>query len=102
MSPACGRCSRARSSAAACVRSCRPRSARSTRASARFSSEKKEAPPLLLHDESPNAVEAREDAFLLKTYARTQFHPRDGKGARLSDAEGRIYWDLLGGIAVNV
>ena len=57
---------------------------------------------MLLHDESPNAVEAREDAFLLKTYARTQFHPRDGKGARLSDADGRIYWDLLGGIAVNV
>ena len=57
---------------------------------------------MLLHDESPNAVEAREDAFLLKTYARTPFHPRDGKGARLSDAEGRIYWDLLGGIAVNV
>ena len=57
---------------------------------------------MLLHDESPVAVEAREDAFLLKTYARTQFHPRDGKGARLSDADGRIYWDLLGGIAVNV
>jgi acetylornithine/N-succinyldiaminopimelate aminotransferase len=57
---------------------------------------------LLLHDESPAAVEAREDAFLVKTYARTPFHPRDGKGARLSDADGRIYWDLLGGIAVNV
>jgi predicted acetylornithine/succinylornithine family transaminase len=56
----------------------------------------------LLHDESPTAVEAREDAFLVKTYARTPFHPRDGKGARLSDADGRIYWDLLGGIAVNV
>jgi len=57
---------------------------------------------LLLHDESPAAVEAREDAFLVKTYARTPFHPRDGKGARLSDADGRVYWDLLGGIAVNV
>jgi acetylornithine/N-succinyldiaminopimelate aminotransferase len=57
---------------------------------------------LLLHDESPDAVVAREDAFLVKTYARTPFHPRDGKGARLSDADGRIYWDLLGGIAVNV
>jgi len=57
---------------------------------------------LLLHDESPSAVEAREDAFLVKTYARTPFHPRDGKGARLFDAEGRAYWDLLGGIAVNV
>ena len=57
---------------------------------------------MLLHDESPDAVVAREDAFLLKTYARTPFHPRDGKGARLSDADGRIYWDLLGGIAVNV
>jgi acetylornithine/N-succinyldiaminopimelate aminotransferase len=57
---------------------------------------------LLLHDESPLAVEARENAFLVKTYARTPFHPRDGKGARLIDAGGREYWDLLGGIAVNV
>jgi acetylornithine/N-succinyldiaminopimelate aminotransferase len=56
----------------------------------------------LLHDESPAAVEARENAFLVKTYARTPFHPRDGKGARLFDADGRAYWDLLGGIAVNV
>jgi len=57
---------------------------------------------LLLHDESPHAVETRENAFLVKTYARTPFHPRDGKGARLIDANGREYWDLLGGIAVNV
>ncbi|HYI07702.1 MAG TPA: acetylornithine/succinylornithine family transaminase [Thermoanaerobaculia bacterium] len=57
---------------------------------------------MLLHDESPEAVEARESAFLVKTYARTPFHPRDGKGARLIDADGREYWDLLGGIAVNV
>jgi len=57
---------------------------------------------LLLHDESPTAVQAREDAFLVRTYARTPFHPRDGKGARLVDADGRAYWDLLGGIAVNV
>jgi predicted acetylornithine/succinylornithine family transaminase len=57
---------------------------------------------LLLHDESPTAVQAREDAFLVRTYARTPFHPRDGKGARLVDADGRMYWDLLGGIAVNV
>lgn len=57
---------------------------------------------MLLHDESPTAVQAREDAFLVRTYARTPFHPRDGKGARLFDAEGNGYWDLLGGIAVNV
>jgi acetylornithine/N-succinyldiaminopimelate aminotransferase len=57
---------------------------------------------LLLHDESPAAVESREQSFLVKTYARTPFHPRDGKGARLFDADGRAYWDLLGGIAVNV
>ncbi len=57
---------------------------------------------MLLHDESPFAVEERESAFIVKTYARTPFHPRDGKGARLYDAEGRAYWDLLGGIAVNV
>jgi len=57
---------------------------------------------LLLHDESPEAVEARERAFVLGTYARTAFHPRSGKGARLIDADGKEYWDLLGGIAVNV
>jgi acetylornithine/N-succinyldiaminopimelate aminotransferase len=57
---------------------------------------------LLLHDESPLAVQSREDTFLVKTYARTPFHPRDGRGARLYDADGRAYWDLLGGIAVNV
>lgn len=57
---------------------------------------------MLLHDESPAAVEARERAFVLGTYARTPFHPRDGKGAKLIDAGGREYWDLLGGIAVNV
>jgi len=56
---------------------------------------------LLLHDESPAAVEEREKAFILGTYARTTFHPRSGKGARITDAEGREYWDLLGGIAVN-
>jgi predicted acetylornithine/succinylornithine family transaminase len=57
---------------------------------------------LLLHDESPEAVEARERSFVLGTYARTAFHPRSGKGARLIDADGKEYWDLLGGIAVNV
>jgi acetylornithine/N-succinyldiaminopimelate aminotransferase len=57
---------------------------------------------LLLHDESPAAVEAREKNFILGTYARTSFHPRSGKGARLTDADGNEYWDLLAGIAVNV
>ncbi len=57
---------------------------------------------MLLHDESPAAVEEREKAFLLTTYNRTPFHPRSGKGAQLTDASGKTYWDLLGGIAVNV
>src|ERR1700730_433962 len=57
---------------------------------------------MLLHDESPAAVEAREQTFVLGTYARTPFHPRSGKGARLVDADGQEYWDLLGGIAVHV
>ena len=57
---------------------------------------------MLLHDESPSAVEAREKNFILGTYARTSFHPRSGRGARLVDADGHVYWDLLGGIAVNV
>ncbi len=56
---------------------------------------------MLLHDESPDAVQSRERAFLLPTYARTSFHPRSGRGAKLIDAEGKSYWDLLGGIAVN-
>ncbi len=46
-------------------------------------------------------VEERERKFLLSTYARTPFHPRAGRGARLIGADGRAYWDLLGGIAVN-
>ncbi|MBV9496568.1 MAG: acetylornithine/succinylornithine family transaminase [Acidobacteria bacterium] len=57
---------------------------------------------MLLHDESPLAVEERERAFLLGTYNRTPFHPRSGRGAHLFDADGKPYWDLLGGIAVNV
>jgi predicted acetylornithine/succinylornithine family transaminase len=57
---------------------------------------------MLLHDDTPAAVEEREKSFLLGTYARTSFHPRAGRGAKLVDADGREYWDLLGGIAVNV
>ena len=60
-----------------------------------------EVPALLLHDETPTGVELREQSFILGTYARTKFHPREGKGARIVDADGKIYWDLLGGIAVN-
>src|SRR5881394_2807453 len=71
-------------------------------ASLKLPSVKTEVRTLLLHDESPEAVEARERAFVLGTYARTAFHPRSGKGARLIDANGKEYWDLLGGIAVNV
>jgi predicted acetylornithine/succinylornithine family transaminase len=52
-------------------------------------------------DESPQAVEARAASFLLGTYAYTRFHPRDGRGAKLVDADGKVYWDLLAGIAVN-
>jgi predicted acetylornithine/succinylornithine family transaminase len=47
------------------------------------------------------AVEARDAAYVLGTYKRTSFHPRTGKGAKLMDAEGKVYWDLLAGIAVN-
>ncbi|HET7711260.1 MAG TPA: acetylornithine/succinylornithine family transaminase [Thermoanaerobaculia bacterium] len=57
---------------------------------------------MLLHDESPAAVESRDREYMLTTYARTPFHPRSGEGARLFDAAGKRYWDLLGGIAVNV
>lgn len=52
-------------------------------------------------DESPQAVEARAASFLLGTYSWTSFHPRDGRGAKLVDADGKVYWDLLAGIAVN-
>jgi acetylornithine/N-succinyldiaminopimelate aminotransferase len=50
---------------------------------------------------APAAVEARDQRCLLPTYARTPFHPRRGKGAKLVDADGKEYWDLLAGIAVN-
>lgn len=52
-------------------------------------------------DLSPAAVEARDAAWILGTYVRTSFHPRTGRGARLVDADGRVVWDLLAGIAVN-
>ncbi len=50
---------------------------------------------------TPSEVEAKDAAFILGTYARTPFHPRRGKGAQLVDADGKVYWDLLAGIAVN-
>ena len=58
-------------------------------------------PPSDLLSAAPDAVEARDKNYILPTYARTSFHPRTGKGAKLVDAEGKEYWDLLGGIAVN-
>ena len=51
--------------------------------------------------EVPVAVETRDAANILGTYKRTSFHPRAGKGAKLVDADGKVYWDLLAGIAVN-
>jgi acetylornithine/N-succinyldiaminopimelate aminotransferase len=51
--------------------------------------------------EGPEAVEARDAATVAGTYARTPFHPRTGRGARVVDAGGREYWDLLAGIAVT-
>ncbi len=54
-----------------------------------------------LLDLSPAAIERREKRFLVGNYNRTPFHPRWGKGAKLYDAKGRTYWDLLAGIAVN-
>lgn len=50
---------------------------------------------------APATVEERDRLHVLPTYARTPFHPRSGKGAKLVDADGKEYWDLLGGIAVN-
>ena len=51
--------------------------------------------------EPPSLVEKRDAENILGTYKRTSFHPRAGKGAKLVDAEGKVYWDLLAGIAVN-
>jgi acetylornithine aminotransferase/acetylornithine/N-succinyldiaminopimelate aminotransferase len=56
---------------------------------------------LLLHDETPEAVVAREAKYLVSTYKRAAFHPREGRGAQLIDADGNTYWDLLSGIAVH-
>src|SRR6185295_22247 len=60
-----------------------------------------EHPSPAADDVSPAAVVARDAASILGTYARTPFHPRTGRGARLVDADGRVVWDLLAGIAVN-
>jgi predicted acetylornithine/succinylornithine family transaminase len=51
--------------------------------------------------ENPSLVEKRDAEHVLGTYKRTPFHPRAGKGAKLVDADGKVYWDLLAGIAVN-
>jgi predicted acetylornithine/succinylornithine family transaminase len=51
--------------------------------------------------EDTTLVEERDATFVLGTYKRTPFHPRTGKGAKLVDAAGKVYWDLLAGIAVN-
>ena len=56
---------------------------------------------MLLHDNSPAAVELRDRSFILGTYARTPFHPASGKGSKIITADGDACWDLLGGIAVN-
>lgn len=59
-------------------------------------------PPELQPLDSPAAIEALVATRLLNTYSRAPFHPRTGKGAALVDADGKVYWDLLAGIAVNV
>ncbi len=51
--------------------------------------------------EAPSLVEKRDADNILGTYKRTPFHPLSGKGAKLVDADGKVYWDLLAGIAVN-
>lgn len=56
---------------------------------------------MLQHDESNEAVIVREEKYVLGTYARAAFHPRSAQGAKLVDADGKVYWDLLGGIAVH-
>lgn len=43
----------------------------------------------------------REARFIVPNYSRTPFHPSSGKGAVIIDTEGKKYWDLLSGIAVN-
>lgn len=56
---------------------------------------------MLQHDITPRAIETRDASYVLGTYARTALHPREGRGARLFDADGNSYWDLMSGIAVN-
>jgi len=53
------------------------------------------------HDESNEAVLSREQKYVVGSYARAPFHPRTADGAKLVDADGKVYWDLLGGIAVH-
>ncbi len=49
----------------------------------------------------PASLGSPDSSCLLPNYARSDFHPVRGRGARLFDASGRPYWDLLAGIAVN-
>lgn len=50
---------------------------------------------------SAEGVAAAYDRWFVPAYARGPFQPRSGKGARIVDANGKEYWDLLAGIAVN-
>ncbi len=54
-----------------------------------------------LRPETSEKIEARDAATVARTYARSRFHPRSGRGARIVDADGREYWDLLARIAVS-
>jgi len=43
----------------------------------------------------------KSDRYIMKTYGRYPIVPVRGEGCRLWDADGKVYLDFLGGVAVN-
>ena len=50
---------------------------------------------------SLDAIKAREESLLCRTYGRYPISIASGKGSRLTDLDGKEYVDLLAGIAVT-
>jgi predicted acetylornithine/succinylornithine family transaminase len=56
---------------------------------------------LLIEPATPTALAAGEEALFAPTYALPRLELVSGRGARVTDAEGRVYLDFVSGIAVN-
>jgi predicted acetylornithine/succinylornithine family transaminase len=56
---------------------------------------------LLIEPVTPTALAAGEETLFAPTYALPRLELVSGRGARVTDAEGRTYLDFVSGIAVN-